>query len=149
MKPEFLLFILATIDLFLTLIWIYRWNDSKYVRMFKYKIPIHLIEANPIIRLTVKHLGLYSGTLVGYVIVFTIQLILFRMHWILSIIVILVLFMGISLHLKNNYFTSNQKIIKLTIAFNRNHENKRKKRNSRKNTQFHRSFETKDSSNNR
>lgn len=112
-----LLIVLAAMDLILTIVWIYRWHSAAYVRKFKHKIPLRLIEANPIIRMTTGQLG-YVGTVAGYAFVFLIQVALFQLHWILANIVIIILILANGIHVKNNIKTSNEHIIKVTKKYN-------------------------------
>lgn len=115
--------ILALTDLILTVFWVYRWNSSKYVSMFKHKIPFRLIEANPIVRYFVenreKGSSLYIPIFFGYAVVFMIQLLLLAVHWILGAIVFGFLLGAIVLHVVNNIKTSNKHIIKMTVAYNK------------------------------
>lgn len=125
-----ILIILAVTDYFLTIFWVWRWNDSPGVRKFKHKIPFKLIEANPLIRSIVentKNYGLYFGITVGYAIIFLLQLGLYALHWVLGSLVCAFLLGAIFLHWFNNMNTQNEKIIKITKAYNDKLKEKKKK----------------------
>lgn len=118
MEIVLIISILALIDFILTLIWVYRWRSSKYVKQFNNKIPLNLIEANPIINHLSYSFGIYGGIFSGYCILFLIQIALGSFHAITGFLVILVLLWAIRGHIKNNLKTSNKHIIKMTIAYN-------------------------------
>lgn len=118
----YLLIILASFDFLLTLIWVHRWRHSKYVRQFKHKIPMKLIEANPIIvKLADANASIHSffSIFIGYAFVFLIQLALLSLHWILAFLVIAVLVWAITIHIRNNIRTTNRYIIQMTIEYNK------------------------------
>lgn len=121
---------LAAIDFILTLFWLYRWQSSSFLKKFKRRIPIKLIEANPIIRHGIEKFGLYPGATLGYAFIFMIQILLARLRnidtWVwleigaigLSWFIVAVLFGAIVSHMKNNVETDNDHIIKMTKAYN-------------------------------
>jgi len=122
------LILLALTDYLLTVFWIYRWNSSIYVRQFKYKLPIELIESNPVIRYTSKHFGLYPGVVVGYALLFTVQIALLNLNVLLGLVVMFILAWAIQGHIKNNLNTSNKHIIKITMEYNKQLFKKKTKR---------------------
>ncbi len=113
-----LILILASIDLFFTLIWIYRWQSSKCIKKFKTKLPVNLFEANPIINHTIKYFGTYKGTVLGYFALVLIQIAIASLHNILAWIVFTVLVWAIQGHIRNNIKTSNKYIIEMTKKYN-------------------------------
>jgi len=112
------LILLALTDYFLTMFWIHRWNTSPYIKHFKHKLPISLIESNPIIRYTTKHFGLYIGTTIGYSFIFLVQIALLNLNVLLGLVVLFILAWAIQGHIKNNINTSNKHIIKMTLEYN-------------------------------
>ncbi len=122
---------LASIDFVLTLFWVYRWQSSKFLRKFKLRVPIRLIEANPIINHTIKSFGVYPGLVLGYAIVLMIQILLAGVRnvetwrWLeicaigLSWFIVAVLLGAVIGHVRNNITTNNGHIIKMTRAYNK------------------------------
>ena len=112
------LILLATLDLILTFAWIAKWNYSKVVKDFKHKIPVKLIEANPIIRKSIKDFGIEMGLAIGYIFVFIIQLALVMLHVALAFIVLTFLSLANILHIKNILGTSDEYVEKITREYN-------------------------------
>ncbi len=112
-----LILMLALVDFILTVLWIYRWQSSKFLKKFKRRIPIKDIEANPIIRHIIEKFGLYPGVVLGYLIVLIIQIALAKLHYVVAWIVVAVLILAIISHIVNNT-TTNKYIEKLTKKYN-------------------------------
>lgn len=107
------------LDLILTSIWIYRWKLRKRLKRFKKTIPIKLIEANPIIRKAIEDLGIILGLVMGFWILFLIQIGLGTFHIITALIVIAIQTGAIIGHIKNNLNTSNDHIDYITSKYNK------------------------------
>lgn len=114
--------VLASLDYVLTIFWIYRWNSTPDIRKLKHKLPLKLIEANPIIQSIAemnKSFGLYVGVTLGYSVVFLIQVSLLALHWIIGLIVCVFLLGAVLLHLFNNLNTTNEHIAKIVVAYDK------------------------------
>jgi len=114
-----LILILASIDFVLTLFWIYRWQSSKFLKNHKLRVPVRIIEANPIVNHMIKNFGVYPGTILGYPIVVLIQFAIARIHNILAWIVFGVILWAVTKHTINNFKTPDKHIKKMTRAYNK------------------------------
>ena len=110
---------LALIDFVLTLFWIYRWQSASFLKKFKLRVPLKLIEANPIVRHGIEKFGLYPGATLGYAFVFMIQILLAGIHFVVAWIIVAILLGAVVAHIKNNITTNNGHIIKMTKAYNK------------------------------
>lgn len=127
----FLLFVgLAITDYMLTMFWIRRWYDSNYLSHLKYRIPVKLIERNPLIRVFVSLKGKNTPWTImvtlGYLVVYMIQTGLFIINIFLGLLVCILLMVAIVGHVINNLKISDEYILKVTEAYNKRIEDGRK-----------------------
>lgn len=114
-----LILILAAIDFTLTAFWLYRWQNSRFLRKFKRRVKTDLLEANPIINHGIKHFGVYPGLFMGYCFTLLIQFGLAKIHNVIAWGVVGILVWHILIHIKNNITTRNGYILKMTAAHNK------------------------------